>query len=326
MKYLLLPLCLCLSVSLFSQGGGRTRTSLDTAWKFHFGHASNPEKDFNYGLANIFSKSGNSRNTAMDARFPDSSWRKVDLPHDWAVELPFAASTDFDHASHGFKPVGGAYPETSIGWYRKKFDVNPADSGKRFEVRFDGIFRDAKIWLNGFYLGNNLSGYVGVNYDVTDYINFKGSNTLVVRADATQYEGWFYEGAGIYRHVWLDTYSNQHFADGGLFVKPTVKGKDAVIALEAVLENRGLTSSDNNVSFYITDRGGNVIGRSSSQRTILKANETKMVNLSVPLRNARLWSLEDPYLYRVVAQVKSGNDVVDEVNLTNVSFIYNNSK
>ena len=85
---------------------------------------------------------------------------------------------------------------------------------QRFQIQFDGIFRDANIWLNGFFVGNNISGYIGVSYDVTDFIRFDRENVLVVRVDATQYEGWFYEGAGIYRHVWLNQYDNLHIPDG----------------------------------------------------------------------------------------------------------------
>jgi beta-galactosidase len=186
-----------------AQTGVQKKINIDAGWKFHFGNAADPAKDFNYGVANIFYKTGSSRKTAIDPAFNDSSWRNLDLPHDWAVELPFVHVANFDVMSHGYKPVGGLFPETSVGWYRKHFTVSGADSGTRFQIRFDGIFRDARIWLNGFYIGNNLSGYLGVGYDITDYLRYDQDNVLVVRVDATQYEGWFYEGAGIYRHVWL---------------------------------------------------------------------------------------------------------------------------
>ncbi|HWJ29889.1 MAG TPA: beta-galactosidase, partial [Flavisolibacter sp.] len=139
----------------------RQHINFDEDWKFHFGNASDPAKDFNYGIANIFSKSGAAQGTAIDLKFKDSTWRKLDLPHDWAVELPFVNSPSFDVMSHGYKPVGGLFPETSIGWYRKHFKVSRADSGQRFQLQFDGIFRDAMVWINGFYLGNNKSGYLG---------------------------------------------------------------------------------------------------------------------------------------------------------------------
>ena len=83
--------------------------------------------------------------------------------------------------SHGYKPVGGLFPETSIGWYSKHFYVDKKDSGQRFQIQFDGIFRDANIWINGFFLGNNKSGYVGTAYDITDYINYDKNNVVVVR-------------------------------------------------------------------------------------------------------------------------------------------------
>ena len=92
-----------------------------------------------------------------------ADWRKLDLPHDWAVEFPFANVKNDDLMSHGYKPVGGLFPETSIGWYRKHFTIARSDSGHRFQIQFDGIFRNANIWLNGFYLGNNISGYIGAS-------------------------------------------------------------------------------------------------------------------------------------------------------------------
>ena len=171
--------------------GPRKHTSLDEDWRFHFGHAANAEKDFKFGIANIFSKSGAGSKTAIDPGFVDTTWRKLDVPHDWAVEVPFVNIKNDDLISHGYKAVGGLFPETSIGWYRKHFSVEAADSGQRFQLQFDGIFRDAKIWLNGFYIGNNESGYLGASFDVTDYVRFRGENVLVVRADATQSEGWF---------------------------------------------------------------------------------------------------------------------------------------
>lgn len=96
-------------------GFSQKRTSLDDDWRFHFGHAANAEKDFNYSIATIFSKSGGAAKTAIDPKFVDTTWTKVQLPHDWAVKLPFVYSDNFDVVSHGFKPVGGLYPETSIG-------------------------------------------------------------------------------------------------------------------------------------------------------------------------------------------------------------------
>src|SRR5258706_15166558 len=112
----LLAALICLSYPASAQ---RQKLNFDNDWKFHFGHATNAEKDFNYTIANIFSKTGVSSGTAIESKFDDSKWRIVDLPHDWVVELPFAYRDNFDVMAHGYKPVGGLFPETSIGWYRK---------------------------------------------------------------------------------------------------------------------------------------------------------------------------------------------------------------
>ena len=142
--------------------------NFDEDWKFHFGNASDPLKDFNYSIANIFSKTGSAEGSAIALNFIDTSWRTLNLPHDWVVELPFVNSPNFDVMAHGYKPVGGLFPETSIGWYRKHFLINKKDSGQHFQIQFDGIFRDANVWINGIYLGNNKRGYVGTVYDITD--------------------------------------------------------------------------------------------------------------------------------------------------------------
>lgn len=307
-------LFLLLAITAVSQPGSvRKHISLDEDWRFHFGHAADPAKDFNYGIATIFSKSGGAAGTAIDPRFNDSAWRQLNLPHDWAVELPFVNVDNFDVMAHGYKPVGGLFPETSIGWYRKQFTVNKKDSGQRFQLQFDGVFRDAQFWLNGFYLGNNKSGYVGVAYDVTDYMRYGRPNTLVVRVDATQYEGWFYEGAGIYRHVWLNQYHPVHIAHDGVFAYSTVKGNQATVTIETEVQNRLLKTAGATVESFLTDRAGKKLVSSPAQSVQLGINGKTTVKAQLKLSNPTLWSLDNPYLYRVVSVVKQGGRVVDSV-------------
>lgn len=298
----------CLTINISAQ---RQQLNFDTDWKFQFGHAANAEKDFNYTIATIFSKSGGAAKTAIDPKFDDSKWRQLNLPHDWAVELSFVYKDNFDVMAHGYKPVGGLFPETSIGWYRKHFTVAKADSGQRFQIQFDGIFRDANIWLNGFYLGNNKSGYVGAAYDVTDYINFEKDNVLVVRADATQYEGWFYEGAGIYRHVWLNKYNNIHIETDGVFVYSAIASNKAVVNVETVVKNQSLSTSDCIVSAYLTDRSGKVVSVSKEQKLFIDVNKQAIAVNNISTVNFREWTLDDPYLYRVIVEIKAGGKLVD---------------
>lgn len=313
MRLLCFLLFILLAVAGFSQTNPRERRLLDDGWKFHFGHAGDPSKDFNYGIANLFAKTGRADKTPIESKFNDREWKNVNLPHDWAVALPFVNVKNNDVLAHGYKPVGGLFPETSIGWYRKKFTVARADSGNRFSIQFDGVFRDAKIWLNGFYVGNNESGYVGETFDITDYLHYDRENLLVVRVDATQYEGWFYEGAGIYRHVWLNKYHNTHIRENGVFVHTKHEGGKALVTVETELVNKALTPADVSVQVYITDRNGRELARSAAFPVALGILGTEKVEQNVPVNTPRLWSIEDPYLYRAIAVVKHEGKVIDSI-------------
>ena len=261
----ILALLLSLPLVAWSQPV-RQKINFDDNWKFHLGHAADATKDFNYSIANIFAKSSKSEGTALDPKFDDSGWQTVQLPHDWVVTLPFENSPNDDVMGHGYKPIGGLYPQNSIGWYRKTFAVNRADSSNRFVLHFDGVFRDGKVWINGFYLGNQHSGYMGFAYDVSDYLNFDKPNTVVVRVDASQYEGWFYEGAGIYRHTWLEQYNNLHFTEGGVFVSSTMKGdQEAIVSIQTEVENHNFEIAGAMVYSYLTDRDGRFVAKGSDQ-------------------------------------------------------------
>lgn len=296
----------------FSTVNGQEKINLDEDWKFHFGHASNPEKDFEYSKTALLHKSNVFATTVVNPKFVDTTWEKINIPHDWVVELPFAKSEQVEMDSHGYKPVGGAYPETSIGWYRKHFSVDKSKTNKRFELQFDGIYRNAEIWLNGFYVGTNFSGYIGNAYDVSDYINFDGDNVIVVRVDATQYEGWFYEGAGIYRHAWLHITDKIFIPQDGVFVHSEVKGKNAAVTIETTVQNNNLKNSNCSVYSYITDRNGKVLAKTSEQKLSLGIQKDITVKQKLNLNNAQLWSLENPYLYKVISVVKSGNQIVHQ--------------
>lgn len=289
----------------------RKHINFDDDWRFAFGSASNAAKDYNFGLSTIFSKSGGAAGTAIDPRFKDSAWLPVQVPHDWAVALPFVNAASFDVESHGYKPVGGLFPETSIGWYRKHFMVASTDSGQRFQLQFDGIFRNAMVWVNGFYLGNNKSGYVGASYDVTNYVHYNKENVVVVRVDASQYEGWFYEGAGIYRHVWLNQYNNVHLDENGVFVYTTVQNNNATVNIETTVANEAFAPANCTVAAIIVNREGKIIGQTSDQMLSLAVNQKTTIKQKLTVLKPRLWSPDDPYLYRVIPVVKSGEKWID---------------
>jgi beta-galactosidase len=296
----------------FPIANAQEKVCLDENWKFHFGNSANPSKDFDYGNTLLFHKSNIYETTIVSPKFIDTSWSKVNVPHDWLVQLPFVQSTTHAMDSHGYKPNGATYPETSIGWYRKHFTVDKLKNNKRFELQFDGIYRNAEIWLNGFYVGNNFSGYLGNSYDVSDYINFEGDNLIVVRVDATQSEGWFYEGAGIYRHVWLNITDKLFIPDGGLYVHSDVKGKNAIVNIETTVQNNNLKTSNGSVCSYITDRNGKILAKTVEQKVNLGINKDFTVKQKLNLNNVNLWSLENPYLYKVTSVLKLGNQIVHQ--------------
>lgn len=312
MNHLLRNYLIAAALLLPVQLQAQEKIQLDANWKFQLGHAANPDKDFNYSKTTLFAKSGAATGTAIDRHFNDSSWTTVSLPHDWAVSLPFVNHPSFDVQSHGYKPVGGHFPETSIGWYRKKFQVAQNDSGKRFQIQFDGIFRNASVWLNGFYLGTNESGYIGINWDVTDYIDFHKPNVLVVRADATQYEGWFYEGAGIYRHVWLNQLPEVYIPADEFYVRSESSEKQATIYSETTIKNTSPQTINCIAYTNLLNREEQLLKSSLKKNIRLKPGEAITLNTSISILSPRRWNLNDPYLYRVQAVVESNGQSIHQ--------------
>lgn len=289
--------------------------SFDSDWRFHLGNGSDPSLDFNFRIANIFSKTGKAEGTAIDPKFSDTAWRMVCLPHDWAVELPFHEIKNFDVQSHGYKPVGGLFPETSVGWYRKHFTVPLSDSGHQFFLRFDGIFRDALVWINGFYLGRNESGYLGFTCNITDYLNFHGNNVVVVRVDATQYEGWFYEGAGIYRHVWLEERNTIYIPEGGVYVRSNLEKGEAEVTIETEVTNASLQHATCSVEAFLIDKRGEVIGADHVASLVLKSGSTEKAMQTIHVVNPELWSPDHPSRYKAVVVVKTGGKTTDSLTI-----------
>ncbi len=201
-----IPEALALAAPDTNAPAPRERLLLDFGWKFHLGNE--------WGIGQNLAKSGTGMGPASVV-FSDASWRRVDLPHDWAVELPFDPHAD---AGHGFKALGAEFPKNSVAWYRRTFTLPATDAGRRLWLELDGAYRDATIFVNGWFVGHQESGYSSFRYDITDVAEPGGRNVVAVRVDATENEGWFYEGAGIYRHTWLVKTGPLAIAPDGVFV------------------------------------------------------------------------------------------------------------
>jgi beta-galactosidase len=290
----------------------RERLLFDRDWRFAFGNAVDRAKDFDPFPAGTtfgyFAKAGGGLGAAKPD-FNDSSWRQLDLPHDWAVELPFDERAD---GNHGFKALGPRFPETSIGWYRKSFDIAAADKGRTIALDFDGVFRNSQVWVNGFYLGQHASGYTSFGYDLSALLNYGGKNVVTVRVDASDNEGWFYEGAGIYRHVWVTKTAPVHVARWGTFVTTEVKGNEAAVTARATVQNDADAPAWCQVDEEIVDPEGKPVVRASTKRLDLGPGASVETASNLPVAAPRLWSCERPTLYTLVTRVVQGGREIDK--------------
>ncbi len=293
-----------------ASGAGRERLLLDFGWRFHFGHAADPAKDFGFGggRSGNFQKTGNLL-AASGVTFDDGDWKPIDLPHDWAIELPF--ENDPALSSKGFYPLGRTYPATSVGWYRRVFELPASDAGKRIWIEFDGAYRETMVVLNGFYIGRHSGGYDPFSFDVTDFANPGGRNVLLVRVDATLSDGWFYEGAGIYRHVWLVKTHPVHVQQWGTFARAQVRPGEATVLIRTEVDNHGKGAQNTRVISTILDASGKAVGKVGSTPASIPGWGDHTYEQQVVVKRPALWSLEERNLYKLVTEVEAGGAVVD---------------
>lgn len=305
---------LALTAMALAADSPRERLSMDANWKFSLGHATDVTKDFDHatGQFSYFAKTGFGSG-ASAAKFDDSGWRKLDLPHDWAVELPFS---ERGSNSHGYKAIGRNFPENSVGWYRRKFAVPASDLGKRIGLEFDGVFRDSIVWINGHYLGREESGYSGFSRNVTEFLNYGGENTIAVRVDASLEEGWFYEGAGIYRHVWLVKTAPLHVEKDGTFVTSVLKENAADVTARVAVVNEGTEAATFEIGQTIFDASGQTFATAQEKQLNLAAGGRGEFSHALPVSNPKLWSIETPNLYKLVTTIICGGAVVDRYETT----------
>jgi beta-galactosidase len=292
----------------------RERLSFDNDWRFALGHATDVSKDFNHatGQFSYFAKAGFGSG-ASDPKFNDQSWRKLNLPHDWAVELPFS---ERGSGSHGFKAIGRNFPENSVGWYRKTFHIPKSDLGKRISLEFDGVFRDSIVWVNGHYLGTEQSGYSSFARNLSEILNYGGDNVVVVRVDASLEEGWFYEGAGIYRHVWLVKTAPLHVERHGTFVTSELKKNSAAVTARVSVRNEGTNAATFEIEQTIRDAAGKAIATARLKKLKLAAAGRGDFTNVLAVAKPQLWSIETPHLHKLVTTIRSGDTVVDQYETT----------
>jgi beta-galactosidase len=302
----------------------RERIRLEDAWRFHLGHAADMSRDFGFGLnQRTFAKVQEGAPEATLPQFDDSDWTTVQIPHDWAVALPFARPESplpapgdrdvKDHlAAHGFKAIGRNHPENSIGWYRRVLPAGAADRGRALWLEFDGVFRDCMLFVNGCIVGQNASGYAPFRVDIADFLDYAGGqNVLTVRVDASLGEGWFYEGAGIYRHVTLVKAAPVHVPQWGNVVRAMPSGGGAQIYVATDLANRGTDPAQVVLRRTILSPDGGMATRLPDETVALDGEGSITRVAEVRIDTARLWSIEAPQLYRLVTELLDGDRPID---------------
>lgn len=263
------------------------RLSFDQGWRFFLGDIPMPELK---GLMDCYenAKAGRAWGAAAPD-FDDSEWRILDLPHDWAVEGPF----DQDACqAQGYRPRG-------IAWYRRYFRLEDSDKDKSLELQFDGISTQATVWVNGLLVHRNFCGYTPFEIDLTPLANFGDQlNCIAVRVDATVMEGWWYEGAGIYRHTWLAKRDPVHILTNGVYANP-IRGGDGrwSVPVEVTLGNIQKTAEKVALAVELLDSEGTVITRARSEASVPPLG-TNLARISIHLESTpRLWSPDAPALY-----------------------------
>ncbi len=243
---------------------GRERLLLDFGWRFHFGHADDPARTSDSAAA---APAISRRPAASSPPATSPSTIATGGPSIFPTTGPSSclSKTIPRSSSKGYYPLGRTYPATSVGWYRRVFELSASDAGKRITIEFDGSYRETMVVFNGFYIGRHSGGYDPFSFDVTDFANPGGRNVLLVRVDATMSDGWFYEGAGIYRHVWLVKTHPVHVKQWGTFVTAEVRSGDAALSIRTDVINHAKSAQNARVVSTILDPSGKAVGKTASE-------------------------------------------------------------
>lgn len=288
----------------------RKHFNMDMDWRFHRG-----EVDIDHGIGHkdVYrsTKTGGTRGPATKRAYDDSLWESVDLPHDYMRE---AAYSPEEMGNHGYR-------EFANGWYRKTFNVDASLKGKHAMLVFDGIATSSVIYLNGSVIYRSFNMYSEIAIDVTDRLYYDRINTIAVYTRGDDIEGWWYEGAGIYRHVHLYIKDTIHIVHNGLWARPILCDKEKnewQVELEITLENSEYTAREVKVRARILD-GDRVISEGDSEKVVCPPDGKTAVNLFLKVASPRLWDVDSPNLYRLEAELYADGASIDS-DATRIGF------
>jgi beta-galactosidase len=238
----------------------------------------------------------------------DTQWRKLDLPHDWAIEGPFRIELAGET---------GKLPYQGIGWYRKHFSIPAEDAGKQVFIDFDGAMAYAQVWLNGEYIGTWPYGYSSFRMDLTPYLKFGQNNIIAVRLDTESWESRWYPGAGIYRHVWLVKTNNVHVAHWGTYLTTSdLSDALSLVKLEISIDNQSNKTALTTVHTRIfeldsTNKPGTEVGSFINSSVKLEAGKTTVISTNATITNPKRWDINSPNRYLAKTEVFIKGKIVD---------------
>ena len=259
-------------------------------------------RDWKFNLGDV--------NNANETAFNDTSWRSLNLPHDWSIEGEFSEKNPST-------PGGGALPG-GIGWYRKTFTLAETEKDKLIYIDFDGVYRNSEVWINGHYLGKRPYGYSSFRYELTTFLNFGDKkNVIAVKVDNSQQpNSRWYSGSGIYRNVWL-VITNKIAVDhwGTFITTPEISDKQANINFATKILNQSGKEQLAILNVLVCDFKGNVVA-SKASKVDLKSDTVTEVIQNIPINNPILWSVEKPYLYRAISKIEIEGKICDDYKTT----------
>lgn len=239
--------------------------------------------------------------------FNDSKWRSLNLPHDWSIESDFGK--DFPATAGGGALPGG------LGWYRKTFSVEKGNilQPKKIFIEFDGVYRNSEVWINGTLLGKRPNGYVSFRYELTPYLKFGATNVIAVKVDnSKQPNSRWYSGSGIYRNVRLVT-TNQVFVEnwGTYVTTPNINADSAEIAIQTTVANTMRMAQSVGVEQFLYDAKGQLVSQIKGALMVNTGSSNKYYQ-KMSVKKPVLWSLENPYLYKLVTRLNVFGIYTDE--------------
>ncbi len=242
----------------------------------------------------------------------DSSWRSLNLPHDWSIEGEYS-----DKNPTG---KGGGYMPSGVAWYRKHLSIPKAMKGKKIQLDFEGVMENSEVWVNGQYLGLHPYGYTGITYDISDKLNYGGDNVIAVKTDTSnQPASRWYSGAGIYRHVYLLVDNAVRFDNFGVYISvPEIDldDKKATVKIESTVCND--TESDVAAKIVVTLTSPDGRKLTASQPVDLKAGSKSTHTQNIEVDDIILWDIDSPELYVANVELITGKKTVSDSHSNNV--------